>query len=115
MTSSSDKINIGIGSDAWSTIEESEYDEESKLAVLNLMEDIKWDKLIKICSDHRHGIPCQLSENFTFGTNNVVGQINFNDGQRWIARFLLPQEQSPSPVKLSDMMSSEVAAMRYLK
>lgn len=110
---SSNKLEIE--SDAWSTINESGYDECSRQKIAQLMKGIKWDNLIKICSDHRHGVACQLSEKVSTGSSNLVRQIIFEDGQRWVARFSIPREDSYRYKDTSQTMSCFVATMRCLK
>lgn len=66
------------------------------------------DALCNIASTLRSGVDCQVSEQFTFGSENVVREIVFKDGIVWIARLYF-RDVPP------DMVKSEAITMQYVK
>jgi hypothetical protein len=63
-------------------IEAPEWDKEEYLELIN------FDKLVETCSSLRDGMPCKVVEEY-FGFYNLIYDIEFEDGFRWVARVPL--------------------------
>ncbi|PGH20359.1 hypothetical protein AJ80_03627 [Polytolypa hystricis UAMH7299] len=54
-------------------------------------EQVEWGELAAIVSRHRDGISCSYHEKFSLGHFNMVRQIEFEDGVKWVARLRMPK------------------------
>ncbi len=89
-----------------------------KRAVL-FLEHVKWETLLRICSQRRGGIPCQIKDNFSIDHFNLVRHVVFDDGIERIARVRVPDSpdvfEGRELLDVQSVMESEVASMNYLE
>ena len=76
--------------------------------VQNTLLRINLEALSNLATSLREGQECRISDQFTFGTENLVREIVFDDGVLWIARFSFA---FVSP----QLIESEVVTMRFVK
>ncbi len=105
-----------IGSDAWRGAEllddvQSDVDER----VRRCLNDTQWDSLLATCSELREGTSCTISQKFSFGTQNLVRLVEFEDDVKWVARVSLEDVDERMAGSLEDQMNSQVATYNYLK
>ena len=106
-----------IGSEAWENVEvlkQSMPADEHNEAHESL-EDTHWDNLIAKCTALRVGISCSISDKFTFGTQNLVRLVEFEDSVKWVARVALEDVDTRMATNLEDQMMSQVATHKFLK
>ena len=96
------------------TCEMPEWDREEYL------ESIDFDALVDFASSLRDGMPCSIVEE-TFGHNNLVYDIEFEDSSRWIARIpILPRLYECDELRISEtvqryLLKSMVAAQIFAR
>ncbi|KAK9860170.1 uncharacterized protein MYU51_010513 [Penicillium brevicompactum] len=106
---------VDVGSDTWVGTDVYEDDSEFTQRVNKLLQDIKWDYLTTICSNHRD-IPCYLSDKFSIGHFNMVRQVVFEDGKFWIVRLRMPDlGDGHLQEDVRKALSSEVACMKFFR
>lgn len=106
---------VDIGSATWVGTDEYEDDSEFTQRANNFLQNIDWDRLIKVCSNHRD-IPCHLSEKFSIGHFNMVRQVVFEDGRLWIVRLRMPDlDDGHLHQDVRKSLSSEVACMKFFR
>ncbi|KAI9761634.1 MAG: hypothetical protein M4579_000868 [Chaenotheca gracillima] len=80
---------------------------------------VKWDVLVSLSSSFRNGISCEIGEKFSIGHFNMVRQIVFADGVRWVARVRLPKMEAVfgerELLEDANILRVEVASMKFLK
>ena len=76
--------------------------------ILEFLERIDLNILCQLASNLHGGVDCQVSEQFTFGSENVIREIVFKDGNIWIARLYFRAVEA-------GMVRSEAITMKYVK
>ena len=106
-----------IGSDNWRGVEILEDYEESPRGdrMRRCIKDTRWDNLAARCSELRQGVRCTISEKFSYGTQNLVKLVRFEDGVKWVARVALEDVDDRLAASVEDRMRSEVATYQFLK
>ena len=99
-------------------VEEPEEDREEYLELVD------FDSLKAICSAQRDGMPCEIVEEI-FGQYNLIYDVEFEDGFRWIARIPLvhrqyqcdedPEHQKEVRLKLFESMLASQTFARMKK
>lgn len=107
---------VSVGSDKWRGLElldtmQSFFDER----VRRCIDSTRWDNLLTICSNLREGVSCSISEKFTFGTQNLVKLVQFEDDVKWVARVALEDADERMAVTLEDQMNGQIATYKFLK
>ena len=76
--------------------------------IVEFLARVDFDALCDLASTLRSGVECHVSEQFTFGSENVIREVVFKDGMVWIARLCIRNVQ-PAVVR------SEAVTMQYVK
>ena len=106
-----------FGSDAWEGTKDLEDGVRSFIdeGVRRCLKDTQWDSLKAKCSELREGISCKMSEKFSFGTQNLVRLVEFENDVKWVARVALEDVDQRMAASLEDQMITQVATYMYLK
>ena len=107
---------VSVGSDKWHGMEfledENPYVCEKLRRCIN---DTRWDSLVARCSELRQGIGCTISDKFSYGTQNMVKLVQFEDGAQWVARVALEDVDDRMATSLEDQINSQISTYRYLR
>lgn len=107
-----------LGSDSWLGADEYESGSALHTRATNFLSTVKWDVLADIASKHRGGMSCQYEDKFSVGHFNMVRRIVFEDGENWVARVRLPNENmfaGREELEDSKTMEIEVASMKFFR
>lgn len=74
---------------------------------------IRLDVVVALASSIRDGVPCNVSEEFWHGTDNVAFKVTFGDGVEWICR-VHGEAENVSTAYTTARLDSTVATMRYI-
>lgn len=110
--------STAIGSDAWLGAAEYEAGAPLHRRATSFLSHVNWDKLTSIASSHRNGMPCKVSEKYSFGHFNLVRRITFQDGVNWLARLRFPRSPDLYQDEALDdakAMAIEISSMKFLK
>lgn len=108
---------MSIGGDAWRGAELLE--DGVSLAVVERVQrcinNTEWNNLLAECSELREGISCTISQKFSFGTQNLVRLVTFEDDVKWVARVSLEDGDDRMAASLEDQMNSQIATYKFLR
>ncbi|KAK2471831.1 hypothetical protein H9L39_16587 [Fusarium oxysporum f. sp. albedinis] len=83
------------------------------------LESINWPGLEKFATTKRNGIKCRILPDIGLGYNHMVRIIEFEDGDRWVARLKLPSLPKPDISEheqaLDARMTYEFNTMSFLR
>ena len=94
-----------LPSSYWNGLDDIPYPPQSLLKFLSQFDA---NVLRQIASSLRCGLSCEVSQQFAYGSQNMVKEIIFQDEVVWIARCYY-REMNPS------ILRSEVITMKYVK
>ncbi len=108
---------MSIGSDAWLGAEllEDGVSLAVSARVWRCMNETQWEYLLADCSKVRGGINCTISQKFSFGTQNLVRLVKFEDDVKWVARVSLEDGDDRMAASLEDQMNSQIATYKFLR
>ena len=108
-----------LGSDSWIGVDATLSDDTFHQRASMFIAAVKWDALLSISSQVRHGIPCKLSDEFSVGHSNMVRRIVFDDQVSWIVRLRMPPisdvPADREAASVARIMQVELAGMKFLK
>lgn len=108
-----------LGSDFWIGPDATQSDDEFHHRASVFVAAVKWDALLYVSSNLRHGIPCKVSDNFSIGHFNMVRRIIFDDQVSWIARLRMPPVSAVpadrEAASAASILEVEVAGMNFLR
>ena len=108
---------VSVGSERWHGVEFLDEDDNPYICekLRRCINDTRWNSLVARCSELRRGISCTISESFSYGTQNLVKLVQFEDGVKWVARVALEDVDDRMAASLEDQMKSQISTYRYLK
>ena len=97
-----------IGSDGW----DSDAEGSAKRAISGR----KWEQsVLTLCKSLRGGVGCTVGLKYRMGTQNIVKLIEFEDGEKWVIRIPLGDDDAVWAASISQRIENEVATYNYLK
>lgn len=111
-------MSIPRGSAAWLNDSQLENGGAVHTRVHHFLASIDWDRLCGVANTLRRTY-CQMSDKYSVGSCNMVRELVFPDGERWVARLRLPKMEEVfggrhalDPIR---SMESEIATMKLLR
>lgn len=108
-----------LGSASWTGADNYEVGGEFHERATAFFAAVKWDVLASASSSLRNGIPCAFGERFSIGNFNLVRQIVFEDGVRWVARLRLPELKAVfggrEALDIASTLKIEISTMKFFR